>query len=98
MRQQLLDLHEIQKIDVEIREIETQGATVSQRLAQLETSTNGLRKEVQTLTDQRENTTREIKTQALKEGMLSLRMDGLEKLKRGITSPEEILKESAPDE
>jgi len=42
--------------------------------------------------------TREIKTQALKEGMLSLRMDGLEKLKRGITSPEEILKESAPDE
>jgi type IV pilus assembly protein PilB len=41
---------------------------------------------------------REIKSQAIKEGMLSLRMDGIEKLKRGITSPEEILKETAPDE
>jgi type IV pilus assembly protein PilB len=41
---------------------------------------------------------REIKHQAMSEGMLSLRMDGLEKLKRGMTSPEEILKETAPDE
>jgi type IV pilus assembly protein PilB len=41
---------------------------------------------------------REIKQQAVQEGMLTLRMDGLEKLKRGITSPEEILKETAPDE
>ena len=41
---------------------------------------------------------REIKHQAMREGMLSLRMDGLEKLKRGMTSPEEILKETAPDE
>ncbi len=62
MRQQLLDLHEIQKIDLEIREIQGQSATVSQRLAQLETSANGLRTEVQTLTTQRESTTREIKT------------------------------------
>lgn len=41
---------------------------------------------------------REIKHQAMSEGMLSLRLDGLEKLKRGMTSPEEILKETAPDE
>ncbi len=42
--------------------------------------------------------TREIKQRAVSEGMLTLRMDGLEKLKRGLTSPEEILKETAPDE
>jgi type IV pilus assembly protein PilB len=42
--------------------------------------------------------TRDIKQQAVQEGMLTLRMDGLEKLKRGMTSPEEILKETAPDE
>jgi type IV pilus assembly protein PilB len=41
---------------------------------------------------------RDIKHQAMSEGMLSLRMDGLEKLKRGVTSAEEILKETAPDE
>jgi type IV pilus assembly protein PilB len=41
---------------------------------------------------------REIKAQAMREGMLSLRKDGLEKLKRGMTSPEEVLKETAPDE
>ncbi len=41
---------------------------------------------------------RDIKQRALSEGMLSLRMDGLEKLKRGVTSAEEILKETAPDE
>lgn len=37
----------------------------------------------------------EIKTQAIKEGMLTLRMDGLEKFKRGLTSLEEILRETA---
>ena len=41
--------------------------------------------------------TSEIKVQAVKEGMLTLRMDALEKLKLGITSVEEVLKESAPD-
>jgi len=39
----------------------------------------------------------EIKKQAIAEGMLTLRRDALEKLKRGITSPEEVLKESAAD-
>ncbi|MFB3909123.1 MAG: type IV-A pilus assembly ATPase PilB [Candidatus Eisenbacteria bacterium] len=42
--------------------------------------------------------TQAIKEQAIREGMLTLRMDGLEKLKRGITSAEEILKETGPDE
>lgn len=37
----------------------------------------------------------EIKAQAIKEGMLTLRMDGLEKFKRGLTSLEEILRETA---
>ena len=41
--------------------------------------------------------TSEIKIQAVKEGMLTLRMDGLEKLLKGITSVAEVLKESAPD-
>jgi type IV pilus assembly protein PilB len=39
----------------------------------------------------------EIKKVAIEEGMLTLRRDGLEKLKKGITSVEEILKETAAD-
>ena len=39
----------------------------------------------------------EIKRKALEEGMLSLRMDGLRKLKLGMTSAEEVLKETAKD-
>jgi type IV pilus assembly protein PilB len=42
--------------------------------------------------------TSEIKKQAVREGMLTLRMDALQKLSQGITSAEEVLKESAPDE
>ncbi len=37
----------------------------------------------------------EIKAQSIKEGMLTLRMDGLEKFKTGLTSLEEILRETA---
>ena len=40
----------------------------------------------------------EIKRIAVGEGMLTLRRDALEKLKRGITTPEEVLKETASDE
>jgi len=40
----------------------------------------------------------EIKKAAIAEGMLTLRRDGLEKLKRGLTTAQEILKESASDE
>jgi type IV pilus assembly protein PilB len=40
----------------------------------------------------------EIKKMAIKEGMLTLRRDALEKLIRGITSVEEVLKETAADE
>ena len=39
----------------------------------------------------------EVKKTAIGEGMLTLRRDGLEKLKRGITTVEEILKETAAD-
>jgi type IV pilus assembly protein PilB len=40
----------------------------------------------------------DIKRLAMNEGMLSLRRDAQEKLKRGITTPEEVLKESAADD
>jgi type IV pilus assembly protein PilB len=39
----------------------------------------------------------EIKKTAIAEGMLTLRRDALEKLKRGLTSVEEVLKETAAD-
>jgi type IV pilus assembly protein PilB len=39
----------------------------------------------------------EIKRMAISEGMLTLRRDGLMKLKRGFTTTEEILKETAAD-
>jgi len=41
--------------------------------------------------------TREIKTKAIEEGMITLRQDGIFKLKAGITSAEEVLRETAPD-
>ncbi|MBI1796116.1 MAG: type IV-A pilus assembly ATPase PilB [Candidatus Eisenbacteria bacterium] len=40
----------------------------------------------------------DIKKSAIAEGMLTLRRDGLEKLKRGVTTAEEILKETAADD
>jgi type IV pilus assembly protein PilB len=39
----------------------------------------------------------DIKRLAVKEGMLTLRRDALQKLKRGVTSVEEVLKETAAD-
>jgi type IV pilus assembly protein PilB len=39
----------------------------------------------------------EIKKQAMADGMLTLRKDGLMKLKNGITTAEEVLKETAAD-
>jgi type IV pilus assembly protein PilB len=36
----------------------------------------------------------EIKRKALEEGMLTLRMSGLEKIKQGITTVEEVLRET----
>jgi type IV pilus assembly protein PilB len=46
----------------------------------------------------RGTSTPDIKRQAVKEGMLTLRMDALMKLKAGITSAEEALKETAADD
>lgn len=40
----------------------------------------------------------EIKRKAISEGMLTLRMDALEKLMRGVTTVEEVLKESTQDD
>ena len=39
----------------------------------------------------------EVKRAAIEEGMLTLRRDALEKMKRGITTAEEVLKETAFD-
>jgi type IV pilus assembly protein PilB len=39
--------------------------------------------------------TDELRDAAIATGMLTLRMDGLKKLERGITSMEEVLKETA---
>jgi len=39
--------------------------------------------------------TAEIKEQAVKEGMLTLRTDGILKIKDGVTSVEEVLKETS---
>ena len=39
----------------------------------------------------------QIKKQAMGEGMRTLRMDGLSKLRRGLTTAEEVLKETAAD-
>src|SRR5262245_43318080 len=41
--------------------------------------------------------TSDIKKQAVTEGMLTLRADGLLKLKKGVTTAEEVLKETAAD-
>ncbi|HSR53525.1 MAG TPA: hypothetical protein VLV83_22090, partial [Acidobacteriota bacterium] len=42
-----------------------------------------------------EASTDELRDIALDEGMLTLRMDGLKKVERGITSLEEVIKETA---
>jgi type IV pilus assembly protein PilB len=41
--------------------------------------------------------TEELRDQAVKEGMLTLRVDGLQKIKRGITTLEEVVKETATE-
>jgi type IV pilus assembly protein PilB len=37
----------------------------------------------------------ELRDQAVREGMLTLRMDGLKKIERGVTTLEEVVKETA---
>jgi type II secretory ATPase GspE/PulE/Tfp pilus assembly ATPase PilB-like protein len=41
--------------------------------------------------------TRELKTVAIEEGMLTLRKDGIRKMLLGDTTPEEVLRETAAD-
>ncbi|HEX9581371.1 MAG TPA: type IV-A pilus assembly ATPase PilB [Gemmatimonadales bacterium] len=43
----------------------------------------------------RSASTTEMQEQAVKDGMLTLRMDGIEKIKKGVTSLEEVVKETA---
>jgi hypothetical protein len=62
VRQKLIDLHEIQKIDLEILETEKHGDVFQQRLAELEEGVKHVRTEVDTLTEQREVNIRETKT------------------------------------
>jgi type II secretory ATPase GspE/PulE/Tfp pilus assembly ATPase PilB-like protein len=42
-----------------------------------------------------EASTDELRALAISEGMLTLRMDGLKKVERGITTLEEVVKETA---
>jgi type IV pilus assembly protein PilB len=42
-----------------------------------------------------EVSTDELQTEAIADGMLTLRMDGLRKLEKGITTLEEVMKETA---
>lgn len=62
MRQKLLHLHEIQKIDLEIREIEKRRDALADRLKQLGESVHTIRSEVDVLTEQRQTVNREVKT------------------------------------
>jgi predicted nucleic acid-binding Zn-ribbon protein len=62
VRQKLIDLHEIQKIDLEILETEKHGDVFQQRLAELEEGVKLVRTEVETLTGQREANLRETRT------------------------------------
>ncbi|MCZ6766410.1 MAG: ATPase, T2SS/T4P/T4SS family, partial [bacterium] len=43
------------------------------------------------------NSTTELKSEAVQDGMLTLRADGMEKFKKGLTSLEEVLRETATD-
>jgi type IV pilus assembly protein PilB len=43
----------------------------------------------------RSASTTELRDQAVVEGMLTLRMDGLMKIKKGVTTLEEVVKETA---
>jgi predicted nucleic acid-binding Zn-ribbon protein len=61
VRQKLIDLHEIQKIDLEILETEKHGDVFQQRLAELEEGVKHIRTEVEALTEQGETAIREAK-------------------------------------
>ncbi len=41
--------------------------------------------------------TEELRNQAVKEGMLTLRMDGMAKIRKGVTTLEEVVKETAAE-
>jgi uncharacterized protein len=61
VRQQLIDLNEVQKIDLAIREVEKQREAVSKNLLELESSKNSLQKEITALTEQCSTWDKEVK-------------------------------------
>ena len=62
MRQQLLDLYEIQQIDLGIREIEKRFEATPARLRELEDALTTSRGDLQKLTDQNDAIAKEVKT------------------------------------
>ena len=45
----------------------------------------------------RGGSTEELRNQAVKEGMLTLRVDGMQKIRKGVTTLEEVVKETAAE-
>jgi len=94
--------------ELQMNRADLQGATIKEGQGCIECNSTGYRGragvyEVMTITPilrdlilQRASAI-EIKRAAVQGGMLTLRRDGLMKLRRGITSVEEILKETAAD-
>ncbi len=62
MRQQLLDLNEIQQIDLDIRVVEKRFEAIPQRLHELESTIASSRAELTKLTEQRDALVKEAKT------------------------------------
>lgn len=62
MRQQLLELYEIQQIDLGIREIEKRFEGIPVRLHEFEATLSTLRSELQKLVEQRDGIVKEVKT------------------------------------
>jgi predicted nucleic acid-binding Zn-ribbon protein len=63
VRQYLLDLYEIQKIDLSIRDQEKRQEAIPSRLRELETAVEALRKQIAQLAEQRATVQRDIKAQ-----------------------------------
>jgi type IV pilus assembly protein PilB len=104
-----LDLDEEVARELQLDLAEGRAAQLSEGAGCVDCNSNGYRGrqgvyEVMTMTPRLRELTLdrasagEIKKAAIEEGMLTLRRDGLEKLKRGVTTVEEILKETAPDD
>ena len=79
MRQQLLDLYEVQQIDLKIRDLEKRREAIPQQLAELESSIAVNRNQLKELTEQRDTLVREISTM---EGTVAAENDKMRKWER----------------